>query len=42
VAVAEGHGATLVTWDAEMLRRGAAAVPVMTPAEWLAAQPAAP
>ncbi len=36
--VAKEAGATLITWDAELLERGAAAVRTMTPAEWLAAQ----
>lgn len=35
VAVAEACGATLVSWDAEMLQRGAAVVTTMTPADWL-------
>ena len=39
VAVAQEYGTTLITWDQEMLTRGAAAVPVMTPAGWLAAHP---
>lgn len=39
VAVAQEYGTTLITWDQEMLLRGAAAVPVMTPADWLAAHP---
>ncbi len=39
VAVAQEFGTTLITWDAEMLTRGAQAVPVMTPSDWLAANP---
>jgi predicted nucleic acid-binding protein len=35
VAVAEEFGATLVTWDAEMLQRGSAAVPTLTPSAWV-------
>jgi len=42
VAVAHALGAELITWDAEMLERAAAVVPTMTPAEWLARQPATP
>ncbi|MBM4050725.1 MAG: type II toxin-antitoxin system VapC family toxin [Planctomycetes bacterium] len=34
--VAQAVGATLVTWDAELLQRGRAVVPVLTPTEWLA------
>ena len=37
VAVAQEIGTTLITWDAEMLSRGAQAVAVMTPSDWLAA-----
>lgn len=36
-AVAQKYGATLITWDQELLTRGAAAVTVMTPTDWLAA-----
>jgi len=36
VAVAEAHGATLVTWDTEMLDRAPAVVKTMTPTAWLA------
>lgn len=36
VALALEYGATLVTWDAEMLQRAPAAMLTMTPAEWLA------
>ena len=39
VAVAQEFGTTLITWDAEMLMRGAQTVPVMTPSDWLAANP---
>jgi predicted nucleic acid-binding protein len=39
VAVAHEYGTTLITWDQELLTRGAAAVPVMTPTDWLAANP---
>jgi predicted nucleic acid-binding protein len=39
LAVAAECAATLITWDAEMLTRGAAVVTVMTPAQWLAAPP---
>ena len=39
VAVAQEHGTTLVTWDQELLTRGAAAVAVMTPSGWLTANP---
>lgn len=39
VAVAQEYGTALVTWDQELLTRGAAAVTVMTPAGWLAADP---
>lgn len=35
VAVAEALSATLITWDAELLARGPAAVPRVTPAQWL-------
>ena len=34
VAVAEMFNATLVTWDAEMLQRGSAAIQTLTPTEW--------
>jgi len=36
VAVAEVFDSVLVTWDAEMLARGPAVVPTMTPTDWLA------
>lgn len=39
VAVAQEFGTMLITWDAEMLTRGARAVPVLTPTDWLAANP---
>jgi predicted nucleic acid-binding protein len=38
VAVAEAFDATLVTWDNEMLERGASIVSTMSPAQWLAEQ----
>lgn len=34
-AVAQLFGATLITWDGEMLERGGKIVPTMTPAQWL-------
>jgi len=40
VSVAETCGATLVTWDVEMLERGAGAVTTMTPQMWIEIQPA--
>ena len=36
-AVAQEYGTTLITWDQELLTRGAAIVTVLTPADWLAA-----
>jgi len=42
VAVAEASAATLITWDGEMLERAPAVVPTMSPADWLARQPATP
>lgn len=39
VAVAQEYRTTLITWDQELLTRGAAAVTVMTPAGWLTATP---
>ncbi len=39
VAVAQEFGTTLITWDNEALTRGANAVTVMTPDDWLAANP---
>ena len=38
-AVAQEHGTTLITWDAELLTRSVAAVPTQTPADWLTAHP---
>lgn len=38
-AVAQEFGTTLITWDQELLTRGVAAVPTLTPADWLAANP---
>lgn len=35
VATAEEFATTLITWDSEMLKRGAAVVSAMTPADWL-------
>lgn len=40
-AVAEAAGATLITWDGEMLERCPAVVRTMTPAEWVATQQSA-
>jgi predicted nucleic acid-binding protein len=42
VAVAEAVQATLITWDAEMLERSPAAVPTVTPTEWVARQNTGP
>jgi hypothetical protein len=42
VFVAEAFDATLLTWDTEMLERAPAVVSTMTPADWLARQPATP
>ena len=39
VAVAQEYGTTLITWDQELLTRGIAAVPTLTPTDWLAANP---
>lgn len=39
VAVAQEFGASLITWDNEMLARAPAVVPTMTPSDWLAANP---
>ena len=39
VALAQEFGTTLITWDREMLTRGAQAVSVMTPIDWLTAHP---
>ena len=38
IAVALRHNTSLITWDNEMLQRGAAVVPTLTPADWLASQ----
>ena len=38
IAVAKQAGATLITWDLEMLERGAALVTTMTPEQWLEEQ----
>ncbi len=35
IAVAEAFASTLITWDTEMLERGAAIVTTMTPAQFL-------
>lgn len=40
VAVAEKSGATLITWDNDMLQRGLAIVATITPADWLQTQQA--
>ena len=40
VTVAQEFGTILVTWDVELLTRGAQAIPTMTPTEWLTANPA--
>ena len=39
LAVAAEYGTTLITWDAEMLVRGAGVVTTMTPTDWLASPP---
>ncbi len=39
LAVAQQHDATLITWDTEMLQRGPAVLPTLTPTDWLAAKP---
>jgi predicted nucleic acid-binding protein len=36
VAVAEAANATLITWDDEMLERGAGVVTTLTPLQWIA------
>jgi len=36
VAVAQAFGASLITWDEEMLERAPAVVPTMKPSDWLA------
>lgn len=38
VATAEEFATTLVTWDSDMLHRGATVVATMTPDDWLQAQ----
>lgn len=38
-AVAQEFGTTLITWDQELLTRGVAAVPTLTPGNWLTANP---
>jgi predicted nucleic acid-binding protein len=35
LTVAQAFDATLITWDSEMLERGAKVVQTMTPAQWL-------
>jgi predicted nucleic acid-binding protein len=35
LATAQSHGATLVTWDNEMLQRGPVVAPTITPSDWL-------
>ncbi len=40
IATAEGSSATLITWDGEVLTRGASIIAVITPADWLASQQA--
>ena len=42
VAIAEELGATLITWDNDMLQRSPAVVTTITPADWLNAQPINP
>lgn len=42
VSTAEAHDATLVTWDQEMLDRGAAVVETRTPEQWIEANGADP
>ncbi|NLX21902.1 MAG: type II toxin-antitoxin system VapC family toxin [Phycisphaerae bacterium] len=39
VALAEQSGVSLITWDREMLERGAKVVRTRTPTEWLREQP---
>lgn len=39
VAVAQEFGTILITWDTELLTRGRLAVPVITPTDWLVANP---
>lgn len=38
-AITQGYGTTLITWDQEMLTRGVATVAVLTPTDWLTANP---
>ena len=38
-AIVQEYGTTLITWDQELLTRGIAAVPTLTPTDWLAANP---
>jgi len=38
-AVAQEAGTTLIAWDQELLTRGTAAVPTLTPSDWLTANP---
>lgn len=38
-AVAQEQGATRITWDQERLTRGVAVVSILTPSDWLAANP---
>ncbi|NOT62302.1 MAG: type II toxin-antitoxin system VapC family toxin [Acidobacteria bacterium] len=37
VALTEAHADTWITWDKELLQRGPAIVPTLTPADWLQA-----
>ncbi len=39
VAAAQEFGTTLLTWDTEVLARGMGAASVMSPTDWLAANP---
>ena len=39
LAVAQLNNSTLITWDAEMLQRGPAVLPTLTPSDWLVAAP---
>ncbi len=38
IAVAEEFGASLITWDLEMLNRGSSVAQTMTPREWVETQ----
>lgn len=38
VALAEETGATLIAWDIEMIQRGAAVAPTLTPSAWIETQ----